>query len=368
MSTTRNVFLVLVSVLLSAGPAAANQGPGPHVILSEVLILPVMILLSLAGGAYAILAILRPKRRKVIRVLGAIFALLVSALHEGLGLLVALIFGYFAVKRGLQMIGWGLRVRSGEAPPEHLVKANPRQLIPAGVLLVVVTLFLMGMAAAFFDYWPSAPRGVERGLRTFVAYQLAYGNLEKTRTGSIRFHRLGADDELSREFARYFFWGPASPGPQALQVEYGPEERRFTVFVQPFSGFPFFPYNYLTSQLSYRGDETGQIRMASVHHRDARCPADAPVVIRVNDQALRKMLQDPEEDGLVQLVAALALGRLNDPLAIEPLIAALKIENTSMREKVADALKRITGQDFGQNVEDWEKWWREHRGIARVPR
>ena len=54
--------------------------------------------------------------------------------------------------------------------------------------------------------------------------------------------------------------------------------------------FPFFPYNYLTSQPSYRADETGQIRMAHVHKGDQICPADAPVVMKVSNEDIQKEL------------------------------------------------------------------------------
>jgi hypothetical protein len=48
--------------------------------------------------------------------------------------------------------------------------------------------------------------------------------------------------------------------------------------------FPFFPYNYLLSQPSYRADETGQIRMIYVHNENKLCPENAPVVMNVKNQ------------------------------------------------------------------------------------
>lgn len=341
--------LALFLVFGVVRPALANQPPGPHVMLSEVFILPVMIVLSLFGGAYAVLATLYPKRRTVARWLGAILAILLSGVHEGFGLLVALIFGIIALERGLRMIGWGQRVRPTEINPEHLAKANRWRLVPAGVLLVVVTLFLMGMAVAFVGYWPSfrAAEG-ERRLRAFVAIQRAYARLEKSRTGSVRFRRLRPGDD-----EEYFF--------RYVRVEYGADEKSFTAYVLP-GHFPFFPYNYLTSQPCYRGDESGQIRMIYVHRREERCPADAPVVFRVADLDLQEMLRD--NDWKVRRHAAFLLGELKDPDAVERLIAALKDGSTAVRSEVAEALGRITGVNFGEDLGAWQKWWGEHRQTA----
>lgn len=382
--------LALLLVFCVVTPAMANNPPGLHVLLSEVLILPVMIVLSLCGGAYAILASVEPKPRRIrrwLRPILVILAILFSGMHEALGALVALIFGYIALKRGARMIGWGLRSGTTRVKPERLAEADRWRLIPAGVLLVVVTLFLMGMAVAFVGYWPSS-RIFERELRRFVTYQLAYGNLEESRSGNVRFRRLTPDSD---EFWRVFF--VLSSLRKSVRIEYGADDKTFTVHVLP-AAFPFFPYNYLTSQPCYHADETGQIRMTYVHNRDERCAGDAPVVMRVGGQDLQKMLRDENSD--VRDDAAFALGELNDPRMVEPLIAALQDKDPSVRDSVAqllarlndpravdpliaalkdekdewprrhmaNALERITGQNIGQDPGGWEKWWREHKGTA----
>jgi hypothetical protein len=211
------------------------------------------------------------------------------------------------------MIGWGLRLRSTKTPPEHLANANRWRLIPAGVLLVAVTLFLMGMPLVFFGYTYASyarNRHIEGAVRTFVAYQLAYGKLEKARSGSTRFDTLGLDDEFLGHFPQAganVRSRPHSP----VQVEYGADEKSFTILGLPFD-FPPFPYNYLASQASYRGDETGQIRMTYVHNGDERCPANAPVVLRVGDQDLQRMTTDPRENAGGQRAATFLLSKLND--------------------------------------------------------
>jgi len=54
---------------------------------------------------------------------------------------------------------------------------------------------------------------------------------------------------------------------------------------------PFFPFNYLTSQPTYRADETGRIRMVRVHWTDQRCPPDAPVVLQISEAEITEMYE-----------------------------------------------------------------------------
>ena len=55
--------------------------------------------------------------------------------------------------------------------------------------------------------------------------------------------------------------------------------------------------------------------------------------------------------------AAEALGMLKDRRAIEPLIAALRHFAGDAAHAPADALKAITGQDFGLDAGRWQAWW-----------
>jgi hypothetical protein len=81
------------------------------------------------------------------------------------------------------------------------------------------------------------------------------------------------------------------PLPAGARVEYASDGSGFTVFMLPKTAFPFFPYNYLTSQPSYRADGSGQIRMIEVHDRATACPPDAPVVAQVGEADIEKMRQ-----------------------------------------------------------------------------
>ena len=60
--------------------------------------------------------------------------------------------------------------------------------------------------------------------------------------------------------------------------------------------------------------------------------------------------------------AARALGEIRDSRAVEPLIAALQDRDSYvLRELAAEALKKITNQDFGENRRAWSKWWQENK-------
>ncbi len=66
--------------------------------------------------------------------------------------------------------------------------------------------------------------------------------------------------------------------------------------------------------------------------------------------------------------AAISLGAMKDPRAIEPLIAALKDESLLVRIKSAYALYEITGKDFGRNQEKWQEWWAKNKQNILISR
>jgi hypothetical protein len=285
MSTTRRVVLALAAVLLTAGPAAANQPPGPQLMAAEILMLPLMIGLSLAGGAYAILHALQPRRkgRSILMTAGAVLAILFSATTGGVAVIVAGIFAALTLQRGVQMIWWGLRARSAEPKPAHLAQASPRRLLPAGIALIALTTFLLGMAVSFATYWPVGEGVRQKGFREFVAHQIAVSQREQVRTGRVR--HAATEAESARQTRCPI------PLPAGARIEFASDGAGFTALLPPKSRFPFFPYNYLTSQPSYRADGTGAIRMIEVHDRETVCPPDAPVVARVSEAEIERMRQ-----------------------------------------------------------------------------
>lgn len=59
--------------------------------------------------------------------------------------------------------------------------------------------------------------------------------------------------------------------------------------------------------------------------------------------------------------ATYALGLIQDPRAMKPLIEMLKDVTVDVQKDAAWALERITGQSFGVDYDKWVKWWQENK-------
>lgn len=70
-----------------------------------------------------------------------------------------------------------------------------------------------------------------------------------------------------------------------------------------------------------------------------------------------------DKDLEARRIAAWALGEIKNRQAIEPLILALKDEN--VRWDSAEALKKITGEDFGTEYDKWKNWWKDNKGKVK---
>ncbi len=286
MTYRRSRLLAVLGAVALIGPATAaeaNQPPGPQLLLAEVGLLPLMIVLSLAGGAYAILRALRPTacRWRVLRTASAVLAILLSGASGGIAFLVAAIFGALALQRGVQMVRWGLQARPGRERPVHLARASSHRLVPAGAVLLLGTAFLLGLVVAFVGYWPRPDGPRQQALREFVAYQLAVAREEQARTGRAQVRRIPGDRPA----------GSTCPVrlPASASIEYAPDGSGFTLLMFPGTRFPFFPYNLLTTQPSTRADASEKIRMIAVHDRQTPCPPDAPVVAQVSEEEIARM-------------------------------------------------------------------------------
>ncbi|MHC4497509.1 MAG: HEAT repeat domain-containing protein [Planctomycetota bacterium] len=74
------------------------------------------------------------------------------------------------------------------------------------------------------------------------------------------------------------------------------------------------------------------------------------------------LIQLLNEDNEVSAKAAGALGRIGDARAIEPLITSLgRARMGSTKQATAEALKRLTGQDFEEDWQQWHRWWQEQQ-------
>lgn len=82
-----------------------------------------------------------------------------------------------------------------------------------------------------------------------------------------------------------------------------------------------------------------------------------------NKQALEPLIAAlKDKDQRVRRVAATALGDLKASRAVPPLIAALQDpKDSELVNNAALALKKITGADFGSELDKWQEWWEENQ-------
>ena len=66
-----------------------------------------------------------------------------------------------------------------------------------------------------------------------------------------------------------------------------------------------------------------------------------------------------DKDWLVRNSIVNALGWMKDPRAIAPLIDML--DDLLIYPVVCSMLTKITGIDFGQSKEKWRKWWKKNK-------
>ena len=189
----KKIFLLTLCLhWVGVPPALANNAPGPLVALPWISILPLMLLFTKLGGGYAILNHAGKRQFGVLKIILVVIILFISAAFEAHALWACILFGFISFIRGLNLYHWGIQARSKEDKPAQLEKAVPIRLIAAGTVLTVITVFLVGMAAAFFAVQPRRPKEIERKLSKFVAYQLAHARIQKAEIGQV-----GYDPQLS---------------------------------------------------------------------------------------------------------------------------------------------------------------------------
>jgi hypothetical protein len=57
--------------------------------------------------------------------------------------------------------------------------------------------------------------------------------------------------------------------------------------------------------------------------------------------------------------AAASLGNLQDFRAVDPLVKSLRDEDTFVQKYALEALIKLTGQQFGNDPEKWQEWWKK---------
>jgi HEAT repeat protein len=72
-----------------------------------------------------------------------------------------------------------------------------------------------------------------------------------------------------------------------------------------------------------------------------------------------------KDDANLQQLAAWGFGKIGDPCAVESLIPILSTKPfhyPHARSAAREALKSITGQDFGEDVARWQQWLENNSG------
>jgi len=278
--------------LVWTSPAWANQPPSGQMFLAEILILPLMMLLTVLGGGYAIMRAAGAKRRRWL-ILVAVVAIFLTGIQEGLSALLMLVFGPYALVRGVRLILWGVgAMRPPEKRAAYLALASPTRLVTAGLLTCLMVVALVGLNFAFVGWFPRE-RYAEEDLKRVVAYELIRGKDHKDVGGQPQYEAPrpyqpeGASDlafgEMIFTSLRYKEAPRGLRGSFVGEFKLGPGAKSFQVWVWP-EQMPFFPYNYLVTVPSFYADQTGQMRMIRVHKNGERCPPDAPVYYRVRPE------------------------------------------------------------------------------------
>lgn len=282
--TAPTVFILLLAADKNAW-ATVNYSSAHQLDAALIAIMPIMVLMTLLGGGYSIL---RSTRKRKWTYLPAVLLWLLivwltlsflAQLNDKIVMALALVFALLAIRRGGLMIAWAASTRTAHWKRASLKRINPVRLASAGAVLVVITVFLAGMAVAFHGRaWieNSDRSGAEKESRLvgFTAYQMAVSN-------------TGADQDtinLLRKTVSYQKGGR----PQGIMsgyriaAEFGPGTNEFSVYLTPHD-FPFYPYNFFACRPSYYTDHTGKIRKIKVC-REKRCPPDGPVYVEVEEK------------------------------------------------------------------------------------
>jgi HEAT repeat protein len=127
---------------------------------------------------------------------------------------------------------------------------------------------------------------------------------------------------------------------------------------------------FLSSVVHSQSDQVERlIQNINSEYRDLRMSA-IWTLRKVKDPRAEEALINAlkHKDLLVRAKAAEALGEIKNPKAVEPLIAILTDEEETVREFAAKALGDITGKDFGQDYDKWQKWWVQNKENIRKDR
>jgi hypothetical protein len=153
-----NSFLSATAIVLAtATHAFANNAPGPLAAVSMFSLVIVLVVLTFAGGGYGV-----SKRIDDAKYASKVKRTIMNTLEFIAGLvlffvgIMATIFGIgvlsiYTIGRGVKMIQWSRAAEKDGVRPPHLEGANPKRLKLAGVVLIVLTVFIFGYSMLNLD-------------------------------------------------------------------------------------------------------------------------------------------------------------------------------------------------------------------------
>lgn len=179
------LMFALGSVFLAPAPASANNGPSESSMVAELLMFLVLIALTAAGGGYAVMNKMKPRRRwtGLGYAILAIIAFIFSVAHGDVMFLVVLIVTIYGIQRGVKMIMWGIQARSGKQRPDYVAEANPWRLITAGAALIVLMVILAAVAVMMIGMSDDSLKRARAAALNYEAKK-AYSYLAAYETGN----------------------------------------------------------------------------------------------------------------------------------------------------------------------------------------
>lgn len=87
------------------------------------------------------------------------------------------------------------------------------------------------------------------------------------------------------------------------------------------------------------------------------------------DKALKaavKALKD--KSWQVQLAAVAALKKMRSKDSVEPLIAAMRKAKGRLFHDILDALRDMLEEDWGEDPDEWDDWWKKVKGVFKMPK
>jgi hypothetical protein len=257
-----------------------------------LLILPAMAIITLGGGGYRVLKYRRkqtwfkyaaiPFWAMAVMITGGFLA----QVSDLLVLAVCLVFGAIAANRAVLMLKWAWAAQHENDDPA-LAKVSPSRMTMAGAALLLVVVFLCGMAAAFYNRALEEnayrfDREREAGLLEYTAFQTAVAKAEelnaRQRQDLREKMRLPLPSMPSGSLSGY-----------RVETDYSADGRKFTVLLRPIS-FPVFPYHYFAAKPAYQADQTGTVRKAMAI-RPVTPPPDGPVLAEVSKSQMQEIRQ-----------------------------------------------------------------------------